>query len=176
MWITFHFNFYKTTNKLLGVTIQTQNNCVFGKVGRTSLITKSAINVIPYWLRIIQLEDHNYFKCRYSHMCGNLKSKPNKHSWENSVCNRLQTLGFQYARLIQCLGDEKCVLSSVKSWLNDTSLMSELNDSSRAISCRHFCKFELQPYLNDVSANKFRSDIWRLRVSSQLRNRIRHMA
>ena len=85
----------KFCKKLLGVKIQTQNNFVYGELGRTSLITKRAINVIRYWLKIIQLENHKYVKCIYSHMCENLINKQNNHSWAKSVCNQLQTLGFQ---------------------------------------------------------------------------------
>ena len=44
--------------------------------------------------------------------------------------------------------------------------MSELYDSSKAISYRQFCKCKLQPYLKNVSINKFKSDLCRLRVSS----------
>ena len=53
-------------------------------------------------------------------MCENLINKPNKPSWAKSVCNMLQTIGFQYAWLNQGVGDEKCFLSLVKSRLNDT--------------------------------------------------------
>jgi hypothetical protein len=44
--------------------------------------------------------------------------------------------------------------------------MSELSNSSRAVSYNLFCKFESQPYLNDVTIDKFRFSLCRLRVSS----------
>jgi len=83
-----HLNVCK---KLLGVKIQTQNNFVFGELGRKSLKTKRAITVIRYWLKIIQLEDHKYDKCIYGHMCENLINKPKTHSWLKSVCYLLQS-------------------------------------------------------------------------------------
>jgi len=72
-----HLSFCK---KLLGVKIQTQNNFVYGELGRTSLIVRRAVNVIRYWLKVTHLEDHSYVKCIYLHMCNSLISKPNLHT------------------------------------------------------------------------------------------------
>jgi len=161
-----HLSFCK---KLLGVKIQTQNNFVYGELGRTSLIVRRAVNVIRYWLKVTHLEDHKYVKCIYLHMCNCLISKPNMHTWAKSVCNLLQSLGLHYAWINQGVGDDKCFLSLVKSRLNDAFIqnwMSELSNSSRAVSYNLFCKFEFQPYLNDVTIDKFRFNLCRLRVSS----------
>jgi len=46
-----HLSFCK---KLLGVKIQTQNNFVYGELGRTALIVRRAVNVIRYWLKNTQ--------------------------------------------------------------------------------------------------------------------------
>ena len=91
------------------------------------------------------------------------------HTWAKSVCNLLQSLGLHYAWINQGVGDDKCFLSLVKSRLNDAFIqnwMSELINSSRAVSYNLFCKFEFQPYLNDVTIDKFRFSLCRLRVSS----------
>ncbi|KAH3802567.1 hypothetical protein DPMN_156245 [Dreissena polymorpha] len=155
--------------KLLGVKIQTQNNFVYEELGRTFLIVIRAVNVIRYWLKVTQLENHKYVKCIYLHMYNILISKPNMHTWAKAVCNLLQSLGLHYAWINHGVDDDTCFLSLVKSRLNDAFIqnwMSELSNSSRAVSYNIFCKFEFQPYLNDVTIDKFRFSLSRLIVSS----------
>lgn len=45
---------------------QTQNNFVYGELGRTSLKTMRANNVIKYWLKFVYLSIVKYVKVAYN--------------------------------------------------------------------------------------------------------------
>ena len=54
------------------------------ELGRTSLTIGRVINVIKYWLKVVQL-DTNYVKIVYNVMCRDLAIKQNSKSWTKSV-------------------------------------------------------------------------------------------
>jgi hypothetical protein len=70
----------KYCKKLLGVKRQTQNNFIYGELGRTSLKTMRAINFIKYWLKVVQSSSTKYVKVVYDLMCRDLELKPNSMS------------------------------------------------------------------------------------------------
>ena len=52
-----HIHFLQTE---LGVRGQTQNNFVYRELGRTSHTSIRAVNVIRYWLNIVQLDNTKF--------------------------------------------------------------------------------------------------------------------
>jgi len=48
-----------------------------GELGRTSLNIGRVVNVIKYWLKVVQLDDTKYDKIVYNVMCRDLAIKPN---------------------------------------------------------------------------------------------------
>ena len=48
-----HLKFCKS---LLGVKTWTQNDCVYGELGRKSLITYRYLKILKYWLKIITIQ------------------------------------------------------------------------------------------------------------------------
>ena len=52
----------------LGVRKSTQNNLVYGELGRTPLIYKRYVSIIRYWLKIIHCENTKYIKLMYKVM------------------------------------------------------------------------------------------------------------
>ncbi|XP_053395382.1 uncharacterized protein LOC123523921 isoform X1 [Mercenaria mercenaria] len=159
-----HLSFCK---RLLGVKIQTQNNFIYGELGRTSLLTRRAMGVIKYWLKIIQMKNEKYVKVVYDLMCRQLEVKPNSNSWAKSVKNLLQSLGFYDVWLFQEVGDNDAFISVLKTRLTDVFIQNwraDINDSTRAKSYALFSSFKLQPYLKLVNISKFRNALCRLRV------------
>ena len=73
-----HIHFCK---HILGVRGQTQNNCVYDELGRTSLKSRRAINVIRYWLKIVQLDNTKFVKKLYSLMYRNIDNNTTYMSW-----------------------------------------------------------------------------------------------
>ena len=60
-----HLQFCK---RLLGVKNTTQNDFIYGELGRTSCITKRYILIIKYWFKILLSEDVKYIKLVYNMM------------------------------------------------------------------------------------------------------------
>ena len=161
-----HLHFCK---KLLGVRMQTQNNFIYGELGRTSIKCKRVLGVIKYWLKIIQLDNIKYVRIVYDALYRQIVTKPNKKSWVTSVRDLLQSLGFNDVWLFQGVGHISIFLSSVKQRINDVFVQnwySELQDSTRARSYILFAEFKLQKYLKCINIEKFRIALSRLRMSS----------
>ena len=161
-----HLHFCK---KLLGVRIQTQNNFIYGELGRTSLKCTRIINVIKYWLKIIQLDDIKYVKKIYDLLYSQLDIRPNKKSWVSDVRDILQSLGFNDVWLLQGVGNVDIFINVIKQRANDVFVQnwfSELHSSTRARSYLLFADFKLQKYLKCINIDKFRIALSRLRVSS----------
>ena len=103
---------------------QTQNNFIYGELGRTSLKTMRAISLIKYWLKIAQSNESKYIKIVYNVMCTDVEIKPNAMSWAKSVMYLLQSLGFNEVWINQCVGDVDIFLNLVKQRLTDTFIQN----------------------------------------------------
>ena len=64
---------------------QTQNNFVYGELGRTSLKSRRVVNVIKYWLKSVQLDITKFASLMYR----TLDNNPTHMSWARHV----KTLG-----------------------------------------------------------------------------------
>ncbi|XP_052787930.1 uncharacterized protein LOC128222834 [Mya arenaria] len=163
-----HLRFCK---ELLGVRLQTQNNFVYGELGRTSLLCKRSINVIRYWLKIVTMETVKYVKLMYDKLCMHLEENPHFKSWAYNVRQLLQALGFNDVWLSQGVGDINLFLNMFKRRATDNYIQiwqSELRESSRARNYVHVSFIELQPYLCNVNITKYRYALSRLRMSSHM--------
>jgi hypothetical protein len=52
--------------QLLGVRAQTQNNFVYGELGRTSLLSYRLICKVRYWFKILECECTKYIRRMYT--------------------------------------------------------------------------------------------------------------
>jgi len=82
------------------------------KLGRTSLNIGKVINVINYWLRVVQIDDTQYVKIVYKVMCTT--------SWAKSVRHLLQSVGFKNVWMNQSVGNVHLFIRIFKERLNDT--------------------------------------------------------
>jgi hypothetical protein len=64
-----------------------------------------AINVIKYWLKVVQSSSTKYVKVVYDLMCRDLELEPNSMSWAKSVMILLQSLGFNEIWINQGVGN-----------------------------------------------------------------------
>ena len=62
---TVHLNFCK---RLLGVKQTTQNDFIYGELGRTDYQTRRYLCIIKWWLKIETSEDNKYIKDVYKMM------------------------------------------------------------------------------------------------------------
>ena len=149
--------------------IQTQNNVVYGELDRTSLKNGRVINVIQYWLKVVQHDDMKYVKIVNNVMCRNLAIKPNSTSLAKSVRHLLQSISFNNVWMNQGVGNgnlfirtlkERVIIILYKNW------NLEMIESLRARTYILFCKFRLQPYQKCITLDKFRISLSRLRMYS----------
>ena len=75
---------------ILGVRGQTQNNLLYGELGRTSLKSRRVVNVIRYWLKSVQLDITKFASLMYR----TLDNNPTHMSWARNV---LQSTGLNEA-------------------------------------------------------------------------------
>ena len=85
-----HIHFCK---HILGVRGQTLNNFVYGELGRTSLKSRRVVNVIRYWLNIVQLDNTKFVKEMYSLMYRDIDNTPTHMSLSSNVKTLLQSIG-----------------------------------------------------------------------------------
>lgn len=161
-----HLQFCK---KLLGVKKSTQNDFVYGELGRTSYLTKRYPFIIKYWFKILSVPNNKYIKKVYNLMLMDLELLPNKVNWASLLRNLLMSLGFHEVWLQQGVGNTNIFLSLVKQRLTDTFIQGwqeRLTNSSRAKFYSVIAIFQFQPYLENINILKFSQAFSKLRMSS----------
>ena len=157
--------------RLLSVKQCTQNDFVYGELGRCNFQKSRFYTIIKYWLKIIHCENikYMYVTIVYDMLCNDLNTFPGKTSWVSLLRDSLGGLGLMQAWLQQNVGNVDLFLSWVKQRLSDTFIQnwnSRLNDSPRALFYRNFNNFGYKNYLDIVRTEKFRFALSRLRLSS----------
>ena len=161
-----HMQFCK---RLLGVKKSTQNDFVYGELGRTTLRTKRYVSIIKYWFKILTSSENKYIYITYKIMLNDLEQRPNTTNWASLVKDLLSSLGFNEVWLQQGAGNYNVFMSVLKQRLTDTFIQNwhiRLNESTRAVFYRSIAVFQMQPYLEKVNVRKFGQAFSRLRMSS----------
>ena len=144
--------------KLLGVKKTTQNDFVYGELGRTNYSTKRYINIIKYWLKILMAPVNKYVKLVYKMMVNDIEKMPNKTNWASLVRQLLMSLGFYEVWLAQGVANSNAFLSVFKQRINDIFMQNwreTLEESSRANFFKNVTQFKLQPYLENINVYKY---------------------
>lgn len=161
-----HLQFCK---RILAVKQSTQNDFIYGELGRTSFQTKHYVNIIKYWIKITEISDLKYVKIAYNILLSDIQRFPNKTNWAFQVKLLLSELGFYEVWLNQSVGDSQFFISVFKQRLTDNFVQNwnaRLNDSSRALFYRNFNNFTFKPYLDIIKIENIRQPLTRLRTSS----------
>ena len=161
-----HMQFCK---KLLGVKKTTQNDFVYGELGRTNYITKRYLIIIKYWLKILLTPENKYIKLVYNIMLKDIQEMPNKTNWASLVRQLLMSLGFNEVWVAQGVANTDIFLSVFKQRINDTFMQNwheRLEGSSRANFYKSISNFQFQPYLENINVCKYMKSVCKLRMSS----------
>jgi hypothetical protein len=162
-----HLSFCK---RVLGVKQSTQNNFVYGELGRPPLILSRYSRIIKYWFKLVQQSDgKNLQKAVYMLLLDDCARMPEKVNWVSLVKMLLCKHGFGDVWIQQGVGSVELFLRMFKTRLQDNFMQewhNELSESTRAVTYRHISVFEYKLYLDIISAEKFRTALTRLRVSS----------
>ena len=133
--------------QILGVKKATQNDFVYGELGRTNYITRRYFIIIKFWLKLLIRPENKYIRIVYDMMVNDIEIFSNKVNWASLACHLL-SLGFYEVWLNQGVEHCKRFLSVFSQRLTDTfsqNWRSRLEDSSRANFYKTFAKFQFQP-------------------------------
>ena len=161
-----HLQFCK---RLLCVKTSTQNDFVYGELGRTDFYTRRVYIIIKYWLKVIATDERKYIQTVYKLMLNDLESNNRIINWAQLIKTALTNLGFAYVWLAQGVGNNLLFLKLLKQRLNDTFIQnweSRLQTSSRAIFYKELSSFDYKQYLDIINIKKFRIAVTKLRLSS----------
>ena len=161
-----HLRFCK---RMLGVKISTQNDFIYGELGRMPMYKLRLLNIIKYWLKIV-----HGTKCQYVNVCYQLGLKNlnerNTSGWTRSVKDLLLSYGFGDVWYNQGVGDITHFIKAFKSRIKDINIQewrTRLENSSRASFYRNYKpSFELSCYLNLIYVKGHRIALCRLLTSS----------
>jgi hypothetical protein len=156
----------------LGVRTQTQNNFIYGELGRNPLKQNRLVSVIRYWLKLNHCSELKYAKRVYMLMVNDMHNNPQYKSWAKNVKELLESMGF-YDVWMFGVGNADVFIQVFKQRIKDTFLQTwneEIRISTRADSYRLFSDFRFQEYLNVLNIKKFRQEFTRLRLSSHKLN------
>ena len=163
---TVHLQFCK---KLLGVKRTTQNDFVYGELGRSTIQNKVLYSIMVYWFRILESQDTKFIKLAYQVMLNDIELSHNCVNWASNVKVLLSSLGFHEVWVNQGVGNKNVFLRVFKQRLTDCFIQnwnSRLSESSRASFYSIFPSFEYQMYLDCIKVKKFRVAMTKLRVAS----------
>lgn len=163
---TTHLQFCKN---VLGVKQTTQNDFIYGELGRTDYLSRRFIAIIKYWLKVITSRETKYIKHVYEMMLNDGELYPLKQNWALSVKQLLQRLGFLEVWLAQGVGNEQLFLEVLKIRVKDIFMQewhSRLEASTRARFYYVIANFQYQSYLDIINIEKFRISLSKLRLSS----------
>ena len=139
-------NFVK--KKLLGVKQSTQNDFVYGELGRLKYQVQRYISIMRFWLKIINLEEKKYVKCIYNMRIQDIQLFPNKPNWALHVKTLLSVYDFGDIWEAQGVENPKNFLEIFKQRIKDNFVQewqSRLENSTRARTFINIKSFKCQP-------------------------------
>ena len=162
-----HLQFPK---KQLGVKQCTQNDFVYGELGRTSLLVDRHLRIIKYWLKYVMLIEISIYGMLIMYYCQISTSIQTRLIGFFLVRDLLSRLGFYYVWIQQGVGNPNAFMSEVRQRLTDNFVQNwnlRLLDSIRASCHRNISLFGHKLYLECVTVKKFRiASLSCLRTSS----------
>ena len=97
-----HLQFCK---RLLGVKKTTQNDFVYGELGRTTYITKWYLLIMKFWFKMLSCGNTKYIKLVYNMMLNDLEANPALIDWASLSRDFLFSIGFNEVWLHQGVGN-----------------------------------------------------------------------
>ena len=155
---------------ILGVKKSTNLSALYGELGRIPLAIFRKINMIKYWMKILQQDGSSLLKQVYIMLKqdSDLNNNYNGNNWASQIKNILQQHGFEYVWWQQ--SDIDIPFHYIRQRIVDTyqqSWYSEINNSSRLESyCVFKHDFELEKYLTLNIDQKYKLALTRFRTSS----------
>ena len=161
-----HLSFCKS---LISVKKSTQNDFVYGMLGRYPLILERHVKIIKYWLKVVSGTKTQYVYTLYqaSYQRSGLSSRYN---WAHKVKDLLFTTGFGDVWLYQSVTNTDAFLSEFKQRIRDVfnqNWNTRLYASPRARFYRcMLIEHKFHSFLDKITNVQYRNALIRLIVSS----------
>ena len=161
-----HLNFCK---RILQVKRTTQNDFIYGELGRYRMFVCRQIRIIRYWLNIVSGKKAPYV-CALYHTQLSIVDNGTESNWVRAVKQLLFQCGFGEAWCNQGVGDTEISINLFKQRVYDIykqSWESRLRDSSRATFYRAIKDMHMKSnYMGIVNVGCHRSAMIKLITSS----------
>ena len=160
----------KFLRSILGVKKSTNLAALYGELGRIPLAVTRKINMIKYWMKILQQSGTSIVKLIYLMLKedADRNSSYNGKNWAWQIKSILEQHGLGYVWYSQT--ESQIPFSIIKQRIMDTykqKWYTEINNSSRLEAYSIFKHdFEQEKYLNCIPENKYKIALTRLRTSS----------
>lgn len=163
---TVHMQFCK---RMLGVKQSTQNDFIYGELGRIDYQARRYFIIVKFWLKIVYSDEQKYVKRTYNMMLNDIDLHPNKQNWASTIKHLLSRLGFLEVWNAQGVGNINNFLHIFRTRVKDIYIQewhARLENSTRARFYVNIASFEHHRYLELLNVEKYRTSLCRLRVSS----------
>ena len=110
--------------RLLGVKISTQNNFIYGELGRFNYQTQRYLIIMKYWLKIVNSEEHKLIRKVYNVLLHDIESNDRIINWVSLVKWLLNHMGFAEVWMQQNVGNHHMFLLVFKQRLRDTFIQN----------------------------------------------------
>ena len=80
--------------KILGVKQTTQNDFIYGELGRTDYQSRRYMSIIKFWLKVVSSQENKLIRHVYKMMLNDIIAHPLKQNWASRVKNLLSRVGF----------------------------------------------------------------------------------
>ena len=145
-----HLQFCKA---LLGVKQSTQNDFIYGELGRLPYQNRRYFSIIKYWLKVINKNENKYVNTIYKMMLSDIEINARNINWASLVKNLLSRLGFFEVWLNQGVDNVNQFFTFLQQRLKDQYIQdwsSALENSSRALFYRNIADFKFQSYFEII--------------------------
>ena len=125
----------------------TQNDFVYGTLGRLDLTYNRYVRIVKFWLKIVCTND---CKLVYEVLNTDVNINPNNVSWVTLLKNLLSALGFYAVWLAQSVGNVDVFIHVFKQRLRDVNIQnwnSRIENSPRSTFFKNIVSFHLQFHL-----------------------------
>ena len=125
--------------KVLGVKQSTQNDFVYGDLGRINFQSRRYLIILKFWLKVVSSEETKYMK-----QINDMTIHPRKQNWASCVKHLLSRLGFLEVWEAQGVGNIKAFLNIFKQRVKDNFKIRKIFKGKMLFN---ICKFSIPKIL-----------------------------
>ena len=162
-------NFFKY---ILGVNKKASNFAVLGELGKFPLFTDIFVNIIKYWVHIVNYSNNHVLNDAYVENCL-LRESGSKNCWSYKLMTMLKNVGLDNVNPSECnvsLFKSHIQSKFISQWKNVMSHSNNDNNVSTGNKLRTLALFKgsfiYEPYLNIIQNKNERKELTRLRISA----------